>query len=106
MQGFVDKLAAFGGETKDHLFVVMLLNSLLETYSTLITTLESRPKDELTLELVKSKVMNDYKKRKGVQNSKDSNSALKALLKKNAKKHAEKSCFCCKKLHYKRVCYK
>jgi hypothetical protein len=57
MQDLVDKLTALGEEIKDHLFVAMLLSSLPETYSTLITALESRPDTELTLGFVKGTVI-------------------------------------------------
>lgn len=100
-------MAAFGEERKDHLFVAMLLSSSPETYSTLITTLESRLEDELTLGLTKSKWMDDYKRRKSVPDSEDSSAALRTSLMKNAKVQAEKSCLFCKKSrNYKQDCYK
>jgi hypothetical protein len=58
MQDLVDKLTALGEEIKDHFLVAMLLSSLPETYSTLITALESRPDTELTLGFVKGKLTN------------------------------------------------
>lgn len=53
MLTLVEKLTALGEELKDHMIVAMLLSSLPESYSTLITALESRPEAELTLDLVK-----------------------------------------------------
>lgn len=44
MQELVDKLTAIGEEIKDHLVVAMLLSSLPESYSSLLTALESRKK--------------------------------------------------------------
>jgi hypothetical protein len=71
MQDLVYKLTALGEEIKNHLFVAMLLSSLPETYSTLITALESRPDTELTLGFVKGKLIDEYKRRKGVPNSEE-----------------------------------
>jgi transposase InsO family protein len=107
MQDLVDKLTALGEKIKDHLFVAMLLSSLPETYSTLITALESRPDTELTLGFVKGKLIDEYKRRKGVPDSEDSNRALRALQKKNSDGESDRSCFFCKRSgHFKQDCFK
>lgn len=62
----VDTLTALGEEIKEYLFVAMSLSGLPKTYNTLIIALESRPDDELMLGLVKSKLINGYKRRKGL----------------------------------------
>lgn len=41
----------------------MLLSSLPESYNSLITALESRPEDDLTLEYVKGKLLDEWKRR-------------------------------------------
>jgi transposase InsO family protein len=107
MQDLVDKLTALGEEIKDHLLVAMLLSSLPETYSTLITALESRPDTELTLGFVKGKLIDEYKRRKGVPDSEDSSTALRASQKKNSVGESDRSCFFCKKSgHFKQDCFK
>jgi len=52
MLNIVDELAALGEVLKDKLIIAMLLSSLPESYSTLVTALETRAEDELTLQLV------------------------------------------------------
>jgi transposase InsO family protein len=107
MQDLVDKLTALGEELKDHLLVAMLLSSLPETYSTLITALESRPDTELTLGFVKGKLIDEYKRRKGVPDSEDSSTALRASQKTNSVGESDRSCFFCKKSgHFKQDCFK
>lgn len=65
MQDLIDKLTTLGEEIKEHLFVAMLLSSLPESYGTLITALESRPEEELTLNFVTGKLIDEYRRRKG-----------------------------------------
>lgn len=107
MQDLVDKLTALGEEIKDHLFVAMLLSSLPDTYGILITALESRPETELTLSLVKGKLIDEYKRRKGVPDTEDSSTALRASQKKGIDGNKNKSCFFCHKSgHFKQDCFK
>lgn len=82
MQELVDKLTALGDEIKDHLIVAILLSSLPDSYSTLITALESRPEEELTLNMVKGKLIDEHKRRQGVPDPAESSSALKVWKKK------------------------
>lgn len=108
MQDLVDKLTALGEEIKDHLFVAMLLSSLPESYSTLITALESRPETELTLDLVKGRLLNEYKRRKVVPDASEENTALKASQRGGGTTcEGKRSCFFCHKQgHFKQDCIK
>ena len=63
-----NKLASLGESLKDHLIAAMLLASLSDSYEPLIAAIESRPENELTLDFVKSKLIDDYRRRK--ENSK------------------------------------
>ena len=56
----VHKLTALGETLKENMVVAMLFVSLPASNSSLITTLESRPEDELTLEFVKGKLIVEY----------------------------------------------
>lgn len=49
----------------DHLneVVAMLFSSLLESYGSLVTALESRPEEDLTLEFVKGKLLDEWRRR-------------------------------------------
>lgn len=105
MQDLIDKLTALGEEIKEHLFVAMLLSSLPESYSTLITALESRSEEELTLNLVTGKLIDEYRRRKGVPNTEDLSIALKVSQNKETDKIKEKTCYFCKNpRHFKQEC--
>ncbi|KAK2578197.1 hypothetical protein KPH14_011654 [Odynerus spinipes] len=109
MQELVDKLTALGEEIKDPFFVAMLLSSLPDSYGTMITALESRPEEELTLSFVKGKLIDEYKRRKGVPEIEDSTSALRVSQKKTVStdKGRGRSCyFCHRQGHSKADCYK
>lgn len=78
----VNKLAALGKTMKDNLIAAILLSSLPDSYSVLITGLESR-KEDLTLELVKGKLIDEYMRR---QCSKAENNESEAAIKVGTKK--------------------
>lgn len=59
----VNDLSALGEDLKENLVVALLLVSLPDSYDSLITALESRPEKELTLEMVKSKLISDFKRK-------------------------------------------
>jgi len=71
MLNIVDELAALGEVLKDKLIIAMLLSSLPESYSTLVTALETRAEDELTLQLVKGKLIDESKRRKDLKLQED-----------------------------------
>lgn len=111
-------LATLGEVLKDKLIIAMLLSSLSDSYSTLVTALETRSEDELTLQLVKGKLIDEDNKRKDVRHH-EKGSEAKALkvLNKQPKtgmqqkqiqqKSQEISCFFCKKRgHMKKDCIK
>lgn len=78
MLDLVNKLAALGEQLMDHLIVAMMLSSLPDSYNTLISALESRAEEDLTLDLVKGKLIDDYKRRKAIGTfGESSESALK-----------------------------
>lgn len=58
----VNKLAALGETLKGNLVAALLLSSCPDSYSALITGLESRQENELTLELIKGKLIDEYKR--------------------------------------------
>lgn len=64
---FVDRLMALGEKIVDSLLIDIILGSLPESYSTLVTALGSRSEDELTLQLVKGKLIDEYKRRKNTK---------------------------------------
>lgn len=58
----VEQLEAMGESLAEHLVVAMILSSLPEKYNTLITALESRPEEDLKLEFIKGKLIDEYKR--------------------------------------------
>lgn len=52
---------------KDKLIIAMLLSSLPESYSTLVTALETRSEDKLTFQLVKGKLTDKDKRHKNIK---------------------------------------
>lgn len=111
MLNSVDQLAALGEALKDKMIIALLLCSLPESYNTLITALETRSEDELTIELVKGKLLDEDRRRKnakGHMNERE-DKALKIQSKKFVKTlpkdTGDITCFFCKKTgHLKRDC--
>ena len=58
-----DTMDQLGETMADKMAVAFLLSSLPDSYATLITALESRPDKDLTLSLVKMKMIDEYKRR-------------------------------------------
>lgn len=87
MLNSMDQLAALGEALKDKMIIALLLCSLPESYNTLITALETRSEDELTIELVKGKLLDEDRRRKNVRDHTDErdDKALKAQSKKFVK---------------------
>lgn len=94
----------------DSLVVALILSSLPESYSTMITALESRKDDELTINLVKNKLIHEFRRRNESQQINENEIALKVGTKPDYrsenKNKSSLKCFHCNKLgHLKRDCY-
>ncbi|UYV62499.1 SMG1 [Cordylochernes scorpioides] len=109
MMELVDKLRTIGETLKDSHITAILLCSLPKSYSNLITVLESRPDDELTLEFTKNKLLDEHTRR--VESSKDESTASKALKSLHSassqrREKEKKFCsFCHKPNHSKEECW-
>uniref|UniRef100_A0A4Y0BLU3 Retrovirus-related Pol polyprotein from transposon TNT 1-94 n=1 Tax=Anopheles funestus TaxID=62324 RepID=A0A4Y0BLU3_ANOFN len=90
--------------------VAMLLCSLPPSYDPLVTALEQKPLDELSLEFVKSKLLGEFEKRKErvAASSSESGMALNTVWKKqkqNGREADVRKCFHCNKPgHFKKDC--
>ncbi|UYV69497.1 hypothetical protein LAZ67_6003814 [Cordylochernes scorpioides] len=99
MMEIIDKLRTIGETLKDSYI----------TISNLITMLESRPDDELTLEFTKNKLLDEHTRR--VESSKDESTASKALkslhgASSQRREKEKKFCsFCHKPNHSKEECW-
>lgn len=106
-----DQLAALGEVLKEKMVIALLLCSLPESYNTLITALETRSEDELTIELVKGKLLDENRRNMKDNMDERSDKALKVQSKKSAKIIPQKknvkdiTCFFCSKSgHLKKDC--
>ena len=107
----INQLAALGQHLTDELQAALLLQSLPDSYDTLVTTLEGRPDKDLTVDLVKGKLIDEYKKRLGSKYTKenyDNEAAMKSTFKNISNgSQSKRSCFFCKKSgHFKSECIK
>ncbi|UYV77415.1 hypothetical protein LAZ67_15000946 [Cordylochernes scorpioides] len=109
MMELVDKLRTIGETLKDSHITAILLCSLPKSYSNLITMLESRPDDELTLEFTKNKLLDEHTRR--VESSKYESTGSKALkslhgASSQRREKEKKFCsFCHKPNHSKEECW-
>jgi nitrate reductase NapAB chaperone NapD len=73
----VERLCGIGEDIKDFHVAALLLSGLPDNYETLVTALDAQPDDELTLEYVKGKLIDEYKRKTEGASSAGSESALK-----------------------------
>lgn len=105
MMELFDKLRAIGCPNfSEDWQVSMILSSLPASYDGLITALEVRPDKDLSMDMVKGKLLEEYAKKNNREETTEI-SALKST--KTTSKFDTKSCYFCKKGgHLKRDCYK
>ena len=105
----VEHLRGIGEEIQEFHVAALLLSGLPDSYENLVTALDARPDDELTLEYVKGKLVDEYKRRTEGSAPDKSESALKTYDKsknKSSDKQREtRDCFFCKRTgHLKKDC--
>lgn len=103
LTGLFQKLVALGEtQLSDSWTVAMILSSLPASYSTLVTALETRPEEDLTLSLVQSKLIGEYQRRKASErvNSNGSNDSAMRVSEKDTRLRF----FCKRSGHLKRSC--
>lgn len=59
----VHRLARMGEALKEHLVVAIVLSSLPDSYNPLVTALEGRPEEDLKLEYVKGKLLDEWRRK-------------------------------------------
>ena len=105
LSNYVTPLAALGQHLLNDLITALLLGSLPESFDTIVMALESRAGKDLTSQLVKSKLIDECKQRKGARGTKEDPCGSEAAMKVSHK--GAKSCFFCKKTgHFKGECIK
>lgn len=103
LTGLFQRLVALGEtQLSDSWSVAMILSSLPESYDALVSALEIRPEEDLTLSLVEAKLIGEYQRRRASQslNRHDSNDSAMKVSEKDTR-----LCFFCKRSgHLKRTC--
>lgn len=103
MTELFEKLAALGENLSDNWRVAMLLSSLPHSYDTLITALETRPENDLTLSMVQSKLVEEGRKRSSTHSEVEM--ALKSTHIQSHQAYSSMECYFCKETgHAKRDC--
>lgn len=63
----VERVYGIGEEISDFYVAALLLSGLPDSYETLVTALDARPDDGLTLEYVKGKLVDEYKRKNRIK---------------------------------------
>lgn len=107
---YSNKLCQLGEKIDEKLKAALLLSSIPDSYSALISSLESKSEDEFTLDFVKGRLMDEFKRRKNNESGPEdsSESALKAKFGNgNRSNNQSNLCFFCEKPgHIKSKCLK
>ncbi|RWR98966.1 RxLR effector candidate protein-like protein, partial [Dinothrombium tinctorium] len=104
-----DQLRAAGDQVEESEVVAIILSSLPETYDSLVTALESRKLEDLTLSFVKSRLIHEFVKLKEKEKNNDSAFLGKHKGQKhvNSNNKEKRKCFHCGKIgHLKANCWK
>lgn len=71
MLTYCNKLTELGEKIQENLKAALLLKRIPESYSALISSLDSKSEKEFTLDLVKSRLMDEYRRRKNNKSTED-----------------------------------
>lgn len=95
-----------GENLAEHLIVALVLSSLPDSYSALITALESRGEDNLKLDYVKGQLLDEWRRR--CDSSSGGNVPVEKVLKTGAKSGAKPKLYhyCKQQEHFRRDCPK
>ena len=97
----IDKLIAVSEPITERFRIGMMLGNLPQSYDTLITAIECRSETDLTINLVREKILNEYKRRK--ENAIVVNKQETAMVVRSN----DRNCyFCHKPGHIKSKCFK
>lgn len=101
------RLNNMGEPLKECWLVAIILSSLSDSYDGLITALESRPEEDLTLEFIQGKLLDEWCKRVEKTGSDiGSEKVFKTNDRAKSDKRAKKCHYCGKEGHYRRDCRK
>lgn len=63
VEELVHRLSRMGEALKEHLVVAIILSSLPESYNPLVTALEGRPEEDLKVEYIKGKLLDEWRRK-------------------------------------------
>lgn len=97
----MNRLVSIGEKMADHWLVAIILSSLPESYNMLIMSFESRSEEELTLDFVKGRLLDEWRRR--CEENQLPEQSQKVLM---SGKSKQKCHYCGKEGHYRRECRK
>ena len=107
MLNLIDKLAALGETLNDNFVFAKQLVSIHDSYSTLVTALESRSESDLSLDFVKDKLIGKYQKRRNSNTGNSSQETAMKVLNEEYNSGRQNECYLCQKFaHQKKDCRK
>lgn len=100
LEELFDRLACAGQALEDPLKIAMMLRSLPDSYSGLVTALESRPEADLTMPFVKQRLLDEYQRR-----AERSVEPGEKVMKMQSKGQKKRLCYHCQKPgHFRKDC--
>lgn len=104
----VHRLQGMGEKLGEHWIVAILLSSLPETYNPLIAALEGRPEEELKMEYVKGKLLDEWRRRCEKEEENEAKALRTAFQRAevgNRTEYIKRECFHChREGHIRRDC--
>lgn len=101
----VHRLARVGEMLKEHLVVAILLSSLPESYNPLVTALEGRPENDLKVDYVKGKLLDEWRRKSEKLNENVRENAMKSTLQTENRRSFIRACYYCgREGHFQRNC--
>lgn len=100
----VHRLARMGESLKEHLVVAILLSSLPESYNPLVTALEGRPEEDVKLEYVKGKLLDEWRRRSEKRKQENAQEEVKKCSVLPEKRSIRKCYYCGKDGHIQCYC--
>lgn len=105
----VHRLTRMGESLKEHLVVAILLSSLPESYSPLVTALEGRPEEDLKVDYVKGKLLDEWRRKSEIRvqasaQENDQESAMKSTAQFGSRRSVRVCYYCGRGGHFQRSC--
>lgn len=100
----VHRLARMGEALKEHLVVAILLSSLPESYNPLVTALEGRPEEDLKLDYVKGKLLDEWRRKSEKREQKEENVLMTTVQYKDRRATVRQCYYCGQEGHFRWNC--